>query len=57
MTAAQAVDLRKPARLGAASGPLHATIRAAVPPLNEDRESGADVEKIVALLRSGDVAN
>jgi len=28
-----------------------------VPPLNEDRESGADVEKIVALLRSGDVAN
>jgi len=43
--------------LGAASGPLHAKIRAAVPPLNEDRESGADVEKIVALLRSGDVAN
>ena len=57
LVAAQAVDLRKPARLGAASGPLHAKIRAAVPPLNEDRESGADVEKIVALLRSGDVAN
>jgi len=28
-----------------------------VPPLNEDRESGADVEKIVPLLRGGNVAN
>jgi histidine ammonia-lyase len=52
LVAAQAVDLRKPVRLGASSAPLHAAIRAAVPPLNEDRESGADVEKIVGLLRA-----
>ena len=55
--AAQAVDLRRPARLGASSGPLHAAIRAVVPTLNEDRESGADVEKIVALLRGAGAAN
>jgi histidine ammonia-lyase len=53
LVAAQAVDLRKPPRLGASSATLHGAIRAAVPPLNEDRESGADVEKIVALLRGG----
>jgi len=57
LVAAQAVDLRRPARLGASSEPLHAAIRAVVPPLNEDRESGADVEKIVPLLRGGNVAN
>ena len=53
LVAAQAVDLRKPARLGARSAALHAAIREAVPPLEEDRESGRDVEKIVALLRAG----
>jgi histidine ammonia-lyase len=53
LVAAQAVDLRKPARLGTSSALLHAAIRATVPPLNEDRESGADAEKIVALLRTG----
>jgi len=53
LVAAQAVDLRKPARLGASSRALHAAIRAAVPTLHEDRESGVDVEKIVAVLRVG----
>jgi histidine ammonia-lyase len=53
LVAAQAVDLRRPARLGASSAPLHAAIRAVVPRLAEDRESGADVEKIVAMLRNG----
>ena len=52
LVAAQAVDLRKPARLGAASAPLHAVIRAAVPPLTDDREGGADVEKIVTVMRA-----
>ena len=32
--------------------PLHAAIRAAVPPLDDDRECGADVEKIVTLVRA-----
>jgi histidine ammonia-lyase len=55
LVAAQAVDLRRPARLSASSAALHAAIRAAVPTLHEDRESGADVEKIVGLLRAGPV--
>jgi histidine ammonia-lyase len=52
LVAAQAVDLRKPARLGAAAAPLHAAIRAAVPPLDADRECGVDVERIRALTRA-----
>jgi len=50
LVAAQAVDLRKPARLGESSAALHATIRAAVPPLSQDRENGPDVERIVAAV-------
>jgi len=53
LVAAQGVDLRRPARLGTSSASLHGAIRTVVPPLNEDRESGADVEKIVTVLRSG----
>ena len=52
LIAAQAVDLRKPARLGAATASLHAAIRGSVPPLEADRECGADVETIVALTRA-----
>ena len=50
LVAAQAVDLRKPARLGQSSATLHAAIRKVVPPLSQDRENGADVEKIRALF-------
>ena len=50
LVAAQAIDLRKPARLGASSASLHAAIRAAVPPLSQDRENGPDVEKLAALF-------
>jgi histidine ammonia-lyase len=52
LVAAQAVDLRKPARLGASSSSLHSAIRGIVPPLEMDRESGADVEKILSLVRA-----
>jgi histidine ammonia-lyase len=52
LVAAQAVDLRKPGRLGASSAPLHAAIRGVVPPLEADRECGADVETILALVRA-----
>lgn len=50
LVAAQAVDLRQPARLGEGAATLHAAIRAAVPALREDRENGPDVERIRALL-------
>jgi histidine ammonia-lyase len=52
LVAAQAVDLRKPKRLGEGTAPLHATIRAVVPALKDDRENGPDVETIVAVLRA-----
>ena len=52
LVAAQAVDLRKPKRLGEGTTSLHAAIRAAVPMLKEDRENGQDVEKIVAVVRA-----
>ena len=52
LIAAQAVDLRKPGRLGASSAPLHAAIRGVVPPLEADRECGADVETILTLVRA-----
>ena len=52
LVAAQAVDLRKPARIGAAAASLHGAIRAIVPPLETDRECGADVEKVLALTRA-----
>jgi len=50
LVAAQAVDLRGIALLGAGTAPLHAAIRSAVPPLGEDRESGADIEHVAAVL-------
>jgi histidine ammonia-lyase len=50
LVAAQAVDLRGVAPLGAGTAPLHAAIRAAVPPLAEDREPGPDVEEVARVL-------
>jgi len=50
LVAAQAVDLRGTAPLGAGTAPLHAAIRAAVPPLGEDHEPGADIEDVAAVL-------
>jgi histidine ammonia-lyase len=41
-------------RLGAAAASLHAAIRRIVPPLEADRESGADVEKLLPLIRAPD---
>lgn len=50
LAAAQAVDLRKVARLGVAGRCLHQAIRAMVPPLQADRPPGADVETVAACL-------
>jgi histidine ammonia-lyase len=53
MVAAQALDLRKPARLAPAIADLHAKIRAVVPSLDEDRPIGRDVEALAERLRNG----
>lgn len=54
LAAAQAADLRGLAPLGAGTAPLHASIRARVPPLTEDREPALDVEAVAAVLDEGD---
>jgi histidine ammonia-lyase len=50
LTAAQAVDLRAPARLAGCTRTLHTAIRARVPTLTTDRESGPDASRIEALF-------
>jgi len=52
MTAAQAVDLRGTPRLAAVTRRLYDAIRAKVPPLNEDRETGPDVMRVHDALRA-----
>jgi histidine ammonia-lyase len=47
VTAAQAVDLAAPAVLGRGPEFLHHAIREVVPPLDDDRPCGADVERVV----------
>lgn len=48
MVAAQAIDLRPPARLGPALLAAHAAIRARVPRLDEDRVLGPEIELLAA---------
>ncbi|HEV2676137.1 MAG TPA: aromatic amino acid lyase [Aliidongia sp.] len=50
MVATQAVDLRGLAPLGAGSALVHAAVRAVVPPLKADRETGPDAMKVAAAL-------
>ena len=55
LVAAQAVDLRKPASLGRVAKMLHKAIRAAVPPLHEDRACGPDVATARDAINSPEV--
>jgi histidine ammonia-lyase len=48
VTAAQAVDLAAPERLGAGTARAHALVRELVPALDEDRPLGPDIELIAA---------
>lgn len=50
LIAAQAVDLRKPAELGAGTRVLHAFVRETVPTLDADRESGAEAEALARRI-------
>jgi histidine ammonia-lyase len=56
LAASQAVDLRKPKALGAGSRLVHAFVRATVPPLEADRETGAEAERLAQRLLAGDLA-
>lgn len=50
MVAAQAVDLRRPAGLGAAAARLHPALRDALPPLSEDRAVGPEIARAAAAV-------
>jgi histidine ammonia-lyase len=56
LTAAQAVDLRRPEALGAGSRLVHAFVRATVRPLGADRETGPEAERLAQRLLAGELA-
>ncbi len=53
--AAQAVDLRRPPRLGAGSGRVHRLVRERVPFTDVGETLPPDLEPVVELVRSGAV--
>jgi histidine ammonia-lyase len=56
VAAAQAVDLRRTARLGAGAAIAHAFVREIVPMLVEDRPLGVEVESVARRLEGGELA-
>jgi histidine ammonia-lyase len=56
LAAAQAVDLRRPARLSAGSTVVQGFVRATSPRLEDDREMGADAEQLARRLLENELA-
>jgi len=56
MCAAQGLDYRKPLTPSPAVARAHATIRAAVPHLAEDRIPAPDIEAVAKLIAEGRLA-
>jgi histidine ammonia-lyase len=52
MEAAQAIDLRRPERMGRATQTLYGLVRSTVPSLEEDRPLGPEAEQVAAALAS-----
>ena len=55
MTAAAAIDLRRPLKTSPALEAVHAAVRARVAPLRGDRALAADIETLAGMLVSGEV--
>ena len=53
LVSAHAVDLRGETELGCGTGPLHAAIRALVPPLDDDRPSAPDIAALEEAIAGG----
>jgi histidine ammonia-lyase len=53
LVAAQAIDLRRPLRPARPIAEAHATLRAAVPPMDYDRELYRDIEAVCRLVDEG----
>lgn len=56
LCAAQGLEFRRPLRSGPAVEAAHARIRERVAPLHDDRELAPDLEALIDLVRSGDLA-
>jgi histidine ammonia-lyase len=56
IAAAQAVDLRKLAKIGKGAEAAHAAVRSACAFLDDDRPLGPDIEAVAALIAAGKVA-
>jgi histidine ammonia-lyase len=52
MEAAQAIDLRRPERMGRAAQKLYGLVRSTVPSLEEDRPLGPEAEQVAMALAS-----
>jgi histidine ammonia-lyase len=57
MVAAQAVDLRKVAKLGAGTAHTYRWVRALSKMVDEDRSLGAEIERVGAGVLGGELAN
>jgi histidine ammonia-lyase len=53
VVAAQAVDLRQGIRLGGGSRTIHDFVRSHVPPLDEDRPTGTEFERLAQAIAAG----
>ena len=50
MEAAQAIDLRRPKRMGRVAQTLYDLVRSTVPALEEDRPLGPEAERVAATV-------
>jgi histidine ammonia-lyase len=54
MTAAEGLEYRRPLRAGRGVEKMYEKVRSQVPRLSEDRSLSADIERMAAVIRSGD---
>jgi len=57
LTAAQGLEFLRPLKAGRGPRAAHALIRTRVPPLEDDRTMSADVEQILAWMRTGEIVS
>jgi histidine ammonia-lyase len=53
IVSAQALEMRRPDRVAPVAAALHGLVRSAVAPLDDDRGTAEDIEKVSDLLREG----
>jgi histidine ammonia-lyase len=56
VVAAQAVDLRDRIRLGRGTQRIHRFVRARIAPLDDDRPTGPDFERVAGAIKDGELA-